>query len=449
VLAPLAAPVPAAPGNAAQAPTPGKPVCTVADTSRSNRLIELSGLAATDTGYVAVNDSTEYANRRGVFVLDKGCRVTKVLPLQSPNDPEDLAFGKDGTVWVADIGDNTSSRANIAVWKVPPNGNTATLFKMKYPDGKHDAEALLLDANDQPIIVTRGAGASGIYTLTGPLAANTVVPLQKAGEFKPQKTGTSNPKALLGQMFVTGGANSSDRKKVVLRTYSDAYEWDVPDGDVVKAITSGKPRITPLPDEPWGEAITYSRDGAAFLTVSETADHSATPPQILQYTPATDAKPPAPEGGATPKQRNTLSWYQRMDLAQATSLIAGVGVVGVLLVVVGVIGILRARRAAAAKRARRDDGGDKAGAGTGHQSGGGGTYYGGVAAHGSEADDPDERWRDPGYAGAEYGGGQYGAASYGGDQYGGGQYGGGQYAGGYGEPHEYGPPAGYPPPGGR
>ncbi len=58
--------------------------------------------------------------------------------------------------------------------------------------------------------------------------------------------------------MITGAAVSPDRSRVVLRTYAEAYEWDVTDGDVVKAITSGVPRVTPLPDEPQGEAIAYT-----------------------------------------------------------------------------------------------------------------------------------------------------------------------------------------------
>ena len=41
------------------------------------------------------------------------------------------------------------------------------------------------------------------------------------------------------RLLVTGGANSPDGTKVVLRTYSDAYEWTVTSGDVVAAITKG------------------------------------------------------------------------------------------------------------------------------------------------------------------------------------------------------------------
>src|SRR3712207_6972861 len=69
-------------------------------------------------------------------------------------------------------------------------------------------------------------------------------------------------------LFRSGGG------KVVLRTYSDALEWDVSGGDVLAALT-GKPRVTPLPDEPFGEAITYSRDGKSLLDRKSTRLNSS------------------------------------------------------------------------------------------------------------------------------------------------------------------------------
>ena len=70
----------------------------------------------------------------------------------------------------------------------------------------------------------------------------------------------------------------------------------------VGALTTGKPRVTPLPDEPLGEAITYSPDGKYFFTVSdmqgepEDADNF-----ILQYTPV--AKVAAEQGRGGRRRR--------------------------------------------------------------------------------------------------------------------------------------------------
>src|SRR5207237_1393187 len=75
-----------------------------------------------------------------------------------------------------------------------------------------------------------------------------------------EQTGTENKLSKIGMTRVTGAANSHDGKHVAIRTYSDAYEWGVTNGDVVGAITRGTPKITPLPNEPQGSAIAYSRD---------------------------------------------------------------------------------------------------------------------------------------------------------------------------------------------
>jgi hypothetical protein len=90
--------------------------------------------------------------------------------------------------------------------------------------------------------------------------------------------------------MVTGAAISPDRTKVVLRTYSDAFEWTIQGGDIAGTITKSPPRITALPNEPWGEAITYDAEGKNFLTVSDVGQlgESHPKPEILSYVPNTE-----------------------------------------------------------------------------------------------------------------------------------------------------------------
>src|SRR3989440_2566980 len=238
---------PSAPPVTIPSPVPGQAVCTVGD----QRLVELSGLVATDTGYVTVNDSNDDNTAMRIFFLDKQCKFTRSIgyPRQA-RDPEDLAVAPDGAIWVADIGDNTPTgpnhRTTIALWRLAPGGNTEpVIYRLAYPDGAHDAEALVFNSNGTPVIVTKEvSGVSGMYVPKGQLQpnTNTGAELVKVGQFKPLRTGTPGFLAVVGQGLVTGGANAPDFKRVALRTYSDAYEWDVPDGDVVKAITTGTPR---------------------------------------------------------------------------------------------------------------------------------------------------------------------------------------------------------------
>ncbi|RAO12126.1 hypothetical protein MED15_05135 [Micromonospora noduli] len=274
-----------APGAATAGAAAGTPVCQV----RDDRLREISGMVATDGGYVVINDGADDEARRRIFFLDQRCAVARTVSFPSrPRDTEDLAIGRDGTVWVADIGDNDRSRPTVGVWRLAPGAKQPVLHRMSYPDRPHDAEALLLDASGRPLIVTKGgSGTVFLYAPATALRSDATTPLTALGQVTVPGTTTSNPFSFLGRGVITGAASAPDGRRVVLRSYADAFEYDVPDGDVVRALTTGTPRITPLPDEPQGESITYSRDGRSLLTVSESAGQPAgTRSTILRY-PAT------------------------------------------------------------------------------------------------------------------------------------------------------------------
>jgi hypothetical protein len=347
------APAPSSSGAAATpAPGAGQQVCNITD----SRLQEISGLAAVDTGYLAVNDSNPDPSEMRIYRLDNQCKVTSTTAYPSDaRDPEDVAVAPDGTVWVADTGDNDAKRSTVALWKLAPGERTPVIHRLTYPDGAKDAEALLINGDGTPIIVTREAGKPGLYVPSAPLVArsNTGVALRRVGQFDLPASQTSNPLGQIGRQVVSGGATAPDGKRVALRTYADALEWDVPDGDVVKAITTGKPRVTPLPNEPQGESITYARDGKSFITVSEVPAGRSAP--LLRYTPV--AAPAAVQtqaaGGGGKGGGSDGGFLSNLTIDDITYLVAAVGVLGLLLVVIGVVAIRRSRAARRAARGGR------------------------------------------------------------------------------------------------
>ncbi|WP_207922817.1 hypothetical protein [Micromonospora sp. KC606] len=470
----VACPVAASAAPAAT-PTPKKR-CTVEDP----RLDELSGLVATRTGYIVVNDGSLEENRKRVFYLDTKCKIAKDPVRYSgagPFDTEDLAVSPDGrTLWIGDIGDNPGKerRSRIAVWTMPiGGGKQPVLHRLSYPEQKpHDAEALLVGADNLPLVITKvPSGKAEIYTPTGPLRSGDTapVPMKKVGEIALPQTNTDNPLNIFGRVAVTGAARSPDGRKVVLRTYADAFEYDVTGDDIVGALTNGKPRVTPLAD-PFGEAISYSPDGRTFLTVSDAGELAADDPiDILAYTPSTKGAEALTGPGNAKKPTAEKSWLDSLTLDQMTYLFGGAaGVLGVLLVGAGIFGILRSRRrpVPADDEAEPDDGPKRDGPlssgaidrGPGEGAGrapSGGVYggapagagvYGAPAAAGAAA--------RPAKGGAVYGGArpadaaptrpvETGAPAAGGRP-GGGVYGGGRPAGGA----VYGGAPGGPPQGG-
>ncbi|MFG2039613.1 hypothetical protein [Dactylosporangium sp. NPDC048998] len=282
-------------------------VCRITDPA----VVEASGLAALPGGgYVVENDSNPEPRRMRLFYLGPDCSVTRSVGYPTTaRDPEDLAVDRRGVVWIADIGDNSpltggsgKRRDTIALWTLQPGAKSMKIHRLRYPDGvPRDAEALLIDGAGRPVIVTKDPGGE-VYRLDTPLPTDNAegAPLTLVGHFKPSHVGTENPFGFIGSALITGGAVSPDGTRAVVRTYADAYEFDVTDGDVARAITTGTPTVTPLPGEPQGEAIAYTPDGNSFLTVSDQQG----PVSILRYPvdrkpspsvrPAASASVPAP-----------------------------------------------------------------------------------------------------------------------------------------------------------
>ncbi|BEL03148.1 hypothetical protein Q0Z83_013390 [Actinoplanes sichuanensis] len=325
-------------------------LCRVKD----DRLVEISGLVADGTGYVVVNDGADEESGRKIFYLSRKCKVTRTVSFPSkPRDTEDMARAADGTLWIGDIGDNDRERDTIGLWRLAPGAESPKLFRLSYPDGPHDAEALLVAGDGTPIVVTKDPLTAGVYVPERPLDASATVPLRRAGDFRIPVTTTDNPYGFKGRFVVTGAATSPDGKRVALRTYADAFEFDVEAGGtadaVVTAIGEGSPRRIALPNEPQGESIAYPPDGTALLSISEMAD-GADSVDMLRY-PLPDAPTPvatsSPSSSPPPSKADSEKANRPVAAGQADeggipvgALAAGIGLAAAALL----LGVLIARR---------------------------------------------------------------------------------------------------------
>ena len=146
---------------------------------------ELSGLVRSRkqrTVLWAHNDSGDSARLFAVG-LDGADLGTVTVTGAAAIDWEDIALGPgpDGRddLFVGDIGDNVANRSEVTVYRVPepavPEQPGATVAAagdrvvLRYADGPHDAEALLVDArNGDLVIITKvTAGPAMVYRAAG------------------------------------------------------------------------------------------------------------------------------------------------------------------------------------------------------------------------------------------------------------------------------------------
>lgn len=303
------------------------------------RLEELSGLVVAGDAVWGIADG---GNRVTIHRLDMAgpkCAITSSRSASfNPIDPEDLAVGPGGSLWVGDIGDNGRQRDSIAMMVLPPTGSPQ-LHRLTYPDGPHDAEALLVDRNGRPVVIVKdfGTGAAVYRPATAPVGAGPT-PMERVGSVAlPSSATLGGPVGSIGSRLVTGAAMSADGSVVALRTYTDAWLFPAPDGDPVEALT-GEPVQVPLPDEPQGEAIAFEPDGTLLSGSEErggvrgevraVTGAAALVPAVLKPAPPAVSAPAAPVA-ATPE------WVPAA---------IGGAVVVVLLAVLGLAMSLRRRR---------------------------------------------------------------------------------------------------------
>lgn len=194
-------------------------------------------------------------------------------------DWEDIAAGPDANgrplLYVGDIGDNASRRATIDVYRVaePHVGDSASApadrLQLRYPDGAHDAEALLVDPlRGDLVIVTKVLGAAGAYRASARLPAGSLTTL-RAGP-------------AINLSFVTAGDVSADGRIIVLRGYDRVAVWVRRGRERLTTTLRRAPCLSPtlLGGEGQGEAIALDRHGTSFVTVAE-----GSPAVLRRYAP--------------------------------------------------------------------------------------------------------------------------------------------------------------------
>jgi len=260
-------------------PAPRAPaLCGVGTAHRAGRIDdrsvdELSGLALARRDpqlLLAIEDS---GNAAGITLLRRDGHVVSFLVIAGAEnvDWEDVGTGPgpDGAplVFVGDIGDNAARRDTVQVYRLPEpaadahSAGPAARLDLRYPDGAHDAEALLVDPlRRELIVVTKSLLGGTAYS------ARTDAP---AGASRTLRRG---PRVALGT--ITGGSVSGDGRIVVLRSYGVLALWRRHGSEPLARTLARSPTCrgqAALDTEGQGEAIALTRDGRRAYTAPEGA----------------------------------------------------------------------------------------------------------------------------------------------------------------------------------
>jgi hypothetical protein len=249
-----------------------------AGTITSPSLAEVSGLAAASVvpgAWWVLNDS---GNPPDLSLVDARGRLLATVKVRgaSNRDWEDLGAARqtDGRryLYVADIGDNQGERDDLVIYRVPEPARDARVtaktaaFPFRYPDGRHNAEAIFVDpANGRMYVVTKSDPTS-----TQPGAVYRFpLPLRNGREVTLERVGGSIADQVARLPRVTGAAVSPDGTRLAIRTYSEAFEWRRRTGTTFERLFTTRPEHIRLARERQGEAIAYAANGRSLVTTSE------------------------------------------------------------------------------------------------------------------------------------------------------------------------------------
>ena len=236
--------------------------------------VELSGLAASHTIADTVwthNDSGDTA-RLFAITTTGGSKGIGTLQGAIATDWEDIAAAPCGAatcLYVADIGDNALARATVRIYEVDEPAQiqgaanlTYRAFDVAYPDGPHNAEAMVVDPRDGAsyVITKQASNPSTVFRM--PRTAGVTATAVSIGTI-------AIPGA--GNLLVTAADLHADECGVhlLVRTYDKMFELRAPATATIAELVATAPLMVPVATEIQGEAVAYLPDGRGYLTVSE------------------------------------------------------------------------------------------------------------------------------------------------------------------------------------
>ncbi len=256
-------------------------------TIHSTEITESSSLVVSTTheglAYTA-NDSGDAATIYAVDTSTGGVVGRTSLVGVETIDVEAMGGGADGSLVVADIGDNEAERDSVAVYRVeqPGRGIREVVFdgvELTYADGPRDAEAVLYDAASGRIfVVSKQTFDASIYATPRHVFGRDRAVLRPVAGV---------PSVVTDATFLPGD------ELAVVRTYVGAVVYRYPGWEAVTSVG--------LPPQQQGESIAAPPGGRVVWVGSEGLHSDVLAVQLPPLPP----KPTTPETPSPPARSET------------------------------------------------------------------------------------------------------------------------------------------------
>ncbi len=237
---------------------------------------EASGIAASRKNLGVLWTHNDSGDQNRVFAFNNHGEHLGVYYIDGAGalDWEDMAVGPgpDSGVqylYIGDIGDNQAQRELKYIYRVPepdvdsnqtPVDTTiygTEIITYKYPDGKRDAETVMVDPLTKDIyVVSKRENNVRVYRAQYPQSTTDTLILEH--------------KVTLDSTQITGGDISSSGFEILIKTYFNIFYWYREPGQELWIALANEPLIVPYIWEPQGEAVGWEpKDSGGYYTISE------------------------------------------------------------------------------------------------------------------------------------------------------------------------------------
>lgn len=278
-------------------------------------LTEASGLVASSAEPGVLWSHNDSGDGATVYAVGLDGRDLGRVQLVAGGEPvpaldiEDVAL-VDGSIWLADVGDNLAGRTSVSLHRFseptvsadgPPIDLTVEIdrsIELRYDTGPTDAEAVLVDPVSGDLLILGKdlddpEAPTGLFLLDGtaldaedpgPMTLTRVAALDVAA-----MTATSR-RISIGAMLYPGAVTGADITPsgdlIALRTYGAVWLFDRQPGQALVEALGGPPCEVGAPAETQGESIAFlppdPGDGPGEIRVATIGEGDAPPVNVTR-----------------------------------------------------------------------------------------------------------------------------------------------------------------------